>query len=140
LIISDITLAIPQVIFNPSLDEIQSTINRVSDQILSSGKNVALWNHFELLKQHLEIEQEAARKRGEDKVKLIQEAKPFDKQLRDHKDVIKSLIPLNTVVSSLKSDSESLLKSFGDYRELWEIDPAEKVRRFEDERQAILRR
>mgnify|MGYP000372566898 CR=1 FL=1 len=26
-----------------------------------------------------------------------------------------------------------MLKSFGDYRELWEIDPAEKVRRFEDE-------
>ena len=61
-------------------------------------------------------------------------SKPFDRQLREHKDVIKSLIPLNTVISSLKSGAETLLKSFGDYRELWEIDPAEKVRRFEDEK------
>ena len=52
LIISDITLAIPQVVFNPSLDEIQQTINKVSDQVLTAGKSVKLWNHFELVKQH----------------------------------------------------------------------------------------
>ena len=85
LIVSDITLAIPQVVFNPSLDEIQQTINKISDHILTAGKTVKLWNHFELVKQHQEIEQEAARKRGEDKLKIIVEPKPFDRQLREHK-------------------------------------------------------
>ena len=133
LIISDITLAIPQVVFNPSLDDIQHSITEVIELILSVGKNVTLWEQFELNKQHQEIEQEAAKKRGEDKLKIIQAPKPLDKQLRDHKDVIKSIIPLNTVISSLKTDSDSLLSSFVDYKELWEIEPAEKVRRFEDE-------
>ena len=77
LIASDITLAIPQVVFNPTLDEIQQTINKISEAILTAGKDVTLWGHFDLVRQHLEIEQEAARKRGEDKVKLIQEPKPW---------------------------------------------------------------
>ena len=62
-------------VFNPTLDEIQQTINKISEAILTAGKDVKLWEHFDLVKQHLEIEQEAARKRGEDKVKLIQEPK-----------------------------------------------------------------
>ena len=62
-------------VFNPTLDEIQQTINKISEAILTAGKDVKLWGHFDLVKQHLEIEQEAARKRGEDKVKLIQEPK-----------------------------------------------------------------
>lgn len=134
LIISDITLAIPQVVFNPTLDDIQHVVQQIIDHVLSVCKDVKLWEQFELYKQHQEIEQEAAKKRGEDKLKIIQNPKPFDKQLRDHKDVIKSIIPLNTVISSLKTDSDSLLSSFADYKELWEIEPAEKVRRFEDEK------
>ena len=37
LIISDITLAIPQVVFNPTLDDIQHVVQQIIDHVLRSG-------------------------------------------------------------------------------------------------------
>merc|ERR1739838_7055 len=63
---SKVILSIPNIVLKPSLDDIQSTLNKSVEIILSACKDVKLWKYCDLHYQQQQMEAEAARKMGED--------------------------------------------------------------------------
>uniref|UniRef100_A0A4W3JT40 Dynein heavy chain 5, axonemal-like n=1 Tax=Callorhinchus milii TaxID=7868 RepID=A0A4W3JT40_CALMI len=45
--------------------------------------------------------------------------KPLDKQISEHKDIIKVVIPLNSIISTLKPDAVEVLDNFSHFSHLW---------------------
>nr|XP_039256499.1 dynein heavy chain 5, axonemal-like [Styela clava] len=127
---SNIVLALPTIVLKPSLDDIQTALNRAIDMILSATKDVALWKYADLHKIQQDMEAEQARKMGEDLKPQVKTIKPIDKQMSEHKDVLKVVVALHSVISSLKSDCDVLLTNFSYFSELWQEDPQEKAEEF----------
>ncbi|XP_076808265.1 dynein axonemal heavy chain 5-like [Clavelina lepadiformis] len=127
---SQIILNLPAIIMKPSLDDIQAALNKAIDQILSATQGVELWKYADLHYEQQQMEAEAARKMGEDIKTQIKPPKPIHKQISEHKDVVKVVVALHSVVSSLKTESESLLSKFNGFSELWLEDPQEKIVQF----------
>ncbi|KAM6444422.1 dynein axonemal heavy chain 5-like [Rhynochetos jubatus] len=130
---AEIQLAIPNVVLRPSLEDIQSAVNKAVNIVLSIAKDIPLWKFAYLHHQQQKIEQAVAVELG-DESKLIRMVplKPLDKQIIEHKDVNKMVIRLNTIILSLKDKASDLLNSFSEFSGIWNKDPEEKVREFID--------
>ena len=62
-----------------------------------------------------------ASEQGEDvKINPAAAMKPLHKIIADHKDVVKILIQLNSVMSTCKPEIAELLATFSIYSELWD--------------------
>ncbi|XP_069769397.1 dynein axonemal heavy chain 5 isoform X6 [Narcine bancroftii] len=130
---SKIILAIPCVVIQPSLEDIQSVLNRAVNVILSMSKDIPLWTFAHLHLKQQQIELNAARELGDDSILGKQVVlKSVDKQISEHKDVTKVVIQLSSVISSLKSDATKILDNFSSFSHLWNQDPTEKVKEFMD--------
>lgn len=55
----------------------------------------------------------------ESKLTRMVALKPLDKQIIEHKDVNKVVIQLNTIILSLKTEAQVLLKSFSEFSDIW---------------------
>uniref|UniRef100_H3AFE6 Dynein axonemal heavy chain 5 n=1 Tax=Latimeria chalumnae TaxID=7897 RepID=H3AFE6_LATCH len=126
-----ILLTIPSVVLQPSLEDIQGAVNKAVNVILTMAKDIQLWTYAHLHHKQQQTEQNAARDLGDDS-KLVKQLllKPLDKQLSEHKDVIKVVIQLNTIISSLKADAVDVLENFSNFSGIWNQDPGEKVKEF----------
>ncbi|GCC35016.1 hypothetical protein chiPu_0013494 [Chiloscyllium punctatum] len=130
---SEIVLAIPNVVMRPSLEEIQSVLNKAVTTILSMSKDIPLWSFAYIHLKQQQIEYNAARELGDDNILGKQVMlKSLDKQISEHKDITKVVIQLSSIVSSLKTDGVEILDSFSHFAHLWNQDPAEKVKEFMD--------
>ncbi|KAF5902717.1 dynein heavy chain 5, axonemal-like, partial [Clarias magur] len=97
---NSIELAIPNIILKPSLEEMQ-------------------------------VELQATRELADDGPATKQPIlKPLDRQIAEHKDIIKTVVQLNTIVFSLKVDPECILDDLSHFSTLWKQDPAEQVKSF----------
>ncbi|XP_067868157.1 dynein axonemal heavy chain 5 isoform X2 [Heterodontus francisci] len=130
---SEIILAIPNVVMRPSLEDIQTVLNKAVNTILSMSKDIALWSFAYIHLKQQQIEQNVARELGDDSIlgKLVV-LKSLDKQISEHKDVTKVVIQLSSIISSLKTDATEILNNFSHFSHLWNQDPAEKVKEFMD--------
>ncbi|XP_072536415.1 dynein axonemal heavy chain 5 isoform X2 [Salminus brasiliensis] len=129
---TSIELAIPNVIFRPSLEEIQSILNKVVTTVLSMAKDIPLWTFSLLQHKQFQMEQQAARELGDDSPVAQLTLKPLDRQLAEHKDVIKAVAQLNSIMSSLKVNAGDVLVDLINFSTLWNQDPAEQVKAFLD--------
>ncbi|XP_032037004.1 dynein heavy chain 5, axonemal-like [Aythya fuligula] len=129
---TEFQLSIPNVVLRPSLEDIQSAVNKAVNIILSIAKDIPLWKFAYLHhKQQVSVEQAVAIELGdENKLARMVALKPLDKQIIEHKDVNKVVIQLNTVVFSLKTKVADLLNSFSEFSVIWNKDPEEKVKEF----------
>ncbi|MGH0159990.1 UNVERIFIED_CONTAM: hypothetical protein FKN15_038542 [Acipenser sinensis] len=126
-----IQLAIPNVLMRPSLDEIQAVLNKTVNTILSMAKDIPLWNFSHLHHKQLQTEQNSARDAGDDgKMTKQVVLKPLDKQLSEHKDIIKVVVQLSSIISSLKADAIDVLENFSSFSNLWTQDPDDQVKEF----------
>uniref|UniRef100_H2XPC8 AAA+ ATPase domain-containing protein n=1 Tax=Ciona intestinalis TaxID=7719 RepID=H2XPC8_CIOIN len=147
---SNIILSIPAVVMRPSLDEIQTSLNKAIEIILKAAKDIPLWKHAEMQKQQQKLEAEAAKKVGDDpKMTKTQPQMPLYLQVtyillykitsdikfndREHKDVVKVSGPLHSTITSLKTESDSVLETFSMFKELWSQDPHDRVKEFEED-------
>nr|XP_015210363.1 PREDICTED: dynein heavy chain 5, axonemal-like [Lepisosteus oculatus] len=124
-------LAIPNIVMRPSLDDIQSTLNKAVNTILSMAKDIPLWTFAHLHHKQLVMEQNAVRDAGDDG-KLTKQIvlKALDRQLSEHKDISKVVIQLSSIVSSLKADAVDVLDDFSCFSILWNQDPEDQVKQF----------
>ncbi|KAL1006435.1 hypothetical protein UPYG_G00072330 [Umbra pygmaea] len=85
---ASIELAIPNIILRPSLEEIQSTVNKAVSIVLSMTADITLWTFSSLHSYRPGAEQAAVREAGDDSL-LPKELvlKPLDCQLAEHKDI-----------------------------------------------------
>ncbi|XP_071819604.1 dynein axonemal heavy chain 5-like isoform X1 [Apostichopus japonicus] len=129
---ANIVLAIPTIMLLPGLDEIQQCVNKAIQIILKMAEDIPIWeqtiiNQKAVLK---ELDDSKDDKDAEKLALLAQTQKPLYKVISEHKDIIKVVIPLNSIISSLKVDCQEVLDSFTQFSELWNADPQEKVKEF----------
>nr|XP_033786541.1 dynein heavy chain 5, axonemal-like [Geotrypetes seraphini] len=128
---AEIQLAIPNVVMRPSLEDIQSVVNKAVNIILSMSRDIPLWKFAYLHNKQQQMEQNAARDLGDEITKIVA-LKPLDKQISEHKDVNKALIQLSSMVLSLKVDAADVLNGFAKFASIWNQDVEEKVKEFLD--------
>ncbi|XP_066545990.1 dynein axonemal heavy chain 5-like [Amia ocellicauda] len=125
-----IQLEIPNVVIRPSLDDIQSALNRAVNTVLSMAKDIPLWTFAHLQHQQLQVEN-VLRDTGDDDTMTKQVVlKPLARQLSEHKDISKLVVQLGSIVSALKTDAKDHLKGFSCFSSLWSQDPEERVKEF----------
>ncbi|KAM3593194.1 uncharacterized protein V6R79_007624 [Siganus canaliculatus] len=127
---ASIQLAIPNIVLRPSLDEIQSAVNRLVSVVLSATKSVPLWSHALLHHKQQQAEQAAGRDAGDDSPLKVLVLKTLDRQLAEHKDVAKLVTQLSSVVSSLTVEAAETLSKLSHFSALWMEDPEEQVQAF----------
>ncbi|XP_029955923.1 dynein heavy chain 5, axonemal [Salarias fasciatus] len=130
---ASIQLAIPNIVLKPSLEDIQSTVNKMVNSVLSATKDVPLWTYAHLQYKQLQVEQAAVRDAGDDTPVKPLVLRPLDRQLAEHKDIAKSVsltIQLGSIVSSLKSQAVDTLNQLAHFSALWNQDPEEQVQAF----------
>ncbi|KAM9416983.1 dynein axonemal heavy chain 5 isoform 1-T1 [Salvelinus alpinus] len=128
---ASIQLAIPNIVLKPSLEDIQSTVNKVVSIVLSMATDIPLWTFSHLHHKQLQAEQAAVRDAGDDGPLTKQLVlKPLDRQLAEHKDVTKAVIQLGSIVSSLRTEAGDVLQEFHQFSTLWNQDPEEEVKTF----------
>lgn len=129
---SSLVLNIPNVVLSPSLDDLQQGLNKAIQMIVKMAQNVPQWNHFALQQRQQEMEQLSS-EQSEEQTKNAPPntaSKPFHKIISDHKDIIKIIIQLGSIISAYKSQVQEVLSNFSKYSELWTQDPNVKVKEF----------
>ncbi|XP_053350448.1 dynein axonemal heavy chain 5 [Clarias gariepinus] len=126
-----IELAIPSIILKPSLEEMQSVLSKVVTTVLSMAKDIPLWKFSHLHHKQQQVELQATRELADDGPATKQPSlKPLDRQIAEHKDIIKTVVQLNSIIFSLKLDPEGILDDLSYFSTLWKQDPAEQVKAF----------
>ncbi|CAF1413331.1 unnamed protein product, partial [Adineta ricciae] len=130
---TDIVLSIPNVLVKPSLDDMQSQLNKSANTMLKIGQDIPEWFHAKKLREILikEIEKQALDE-GED-VKLAVQSKapkPLHKIIAENNDVKKVVLSLNSAISTFKPDVQDMMKNFTGFAELWEKEPEPTVKAF----------
>ncbi|XP_021362874.1 dynein heavy chain 5, axonemal-like isoform X1 [Mizuhopecten yessoensis] len=133
---ADIVLAIPNVVMKPSLDDIQSALNKAVQIILKTSMDIPQWEHLVLhqrqqQRRYKEMDQAVAAEADEG-TKIIPTSliKPLHKIISEHKDIQKIVIQLNSIVSTFKVEVNEVLENFTKYAHLWDKEPVASVKEF----------
>ena len=94
---------------NPSLDEVQSAINRAASHVLKSTRKVQLW----FQKDQPEDERE-----------------PFYNWIAKDKEIVKVILLLTGSIQGTKNNVNRFLESFGKYSWLWTKNPNDELKVF----------
>jgi dynein heavy chain len=131
---TDIALEIPLIRIKPSLDMIQKLLTDSVQAILKLTLDFPTWRHSRVQQQQQQKEWELNQEQNKDSDKVVQQftVKPLHRVIADHKDVIKVVIPLQSVISSNKVEVDEQLKEFDRFSELWKEEPNEKVKEFQE--------
>ncbi|XP_068593236.1 dynein axonemal heavy chain 5 [Cebidichthys violaceus] len=127
---ASIQLSIPNIVLRPSLDDVQSTVNKLVSVVLSVTKDVPLWTFSRLQYKQQQAEQAAVRDAGDDIPVKPPVLRPLDRQLAEHRDVSRLVIQLSSMVSSLRAQAADTLNELSHFSTLWNQDPEEQVQAF----------
>ncbi|XP_028415244.1 dynein heavy chain 5, axonemal-like [Dendronephthya gigantea] len=123
---AEIILAIPAVQMRPSVDDIQHALNKAVQIMLKTTQRVYQWEKHDIIHQP--------------PAPVVEEGKPIPpvvikslyRLVSEHKDVVKVVIVLNSIISSFKMDAKQVLSGMAQFEELWNQDPNTKVQEFMD--------
>ncbi|TPP55936.1 Dynein axonemal heavy chain 5 [Fasciola gigantica] len=130
-----LNLAIPNVVMQPSIEEIQTGLQKAINLILRTSEGIKAWDHMILSQaQHQKDLDRIAEQQGDD-TKRAQNAsgsaiKTLHRQISEHKDVIKLVIQLNNILNGIKEEINAFLQSRSKYSDLWSTDPQTSVAEF----------
>ncbi|XP_070784429.1 dynein axonemal heavy chain 5 [Enoplosus armatus] len=127
---ASIQLAIPNIVLRPSLDDIQTAVNKLVSVVSSVTKDIPLWTYCHLQYRQQQVEQAAVRDAGDDLPVKPPVLRPLDRQLAEHKDVTKLVMQLGSIVSSLRAQAADTLNELTHFSSLWNQDPEEQVQAF----------
>ncbi|KAI4787750.1 hypothetical protein KUCAC02_036273 [Chaenocephalus aceratus] len=94
---ASIQLAIPNIVLRPSLEDIQSAVNRLVSVVLSVTKDIPLWTFSHLQYRQQQVEQASGRDAGDDVLVKPPVLRPLDRQLAEHRDVSKLVFQLSSI-------------------------------------------
>ncbi|XP_053374157.1 dynein axonemal heavy chain 8-like [Mercenaria mercenaria] len=140
---ADITLAIPNVVMQPNLEDIQQSLNKACQLILDISKGVYQWgqnrpdsNPVQAASRHGKRSSLCLPGVSPDALLLLPmevTMKNYYKSVSENKDVSKFVMMMSSAMSSLKPDVLEALQRYSDYAFLWEKDRHEAVREFMEE-------
>ncbi|XP_030612273.1 dynein heavy chain 5, axonemal [Archocentrus centrarchus] len=127
---TSIQLAIPNIVLRPSLDDIQSTVNKLVSAVLSVTRDIPLWTYSHLQYKQQQVEQAAGRNAGDDTPVKPPVLRALDRQLAEHKDISRLVTQLGSIVLHLKVPAADTLNDLNHFSTLWNQDPEEQVQAF----------
>ena len=106
----------------PSQEEVQNQLNETIKIMLKMSENIPQWEHMkkQQRQQQKDLESGGDDKEGDVKINPQSMVKPLHKLVAEHKDVVKIVIQLNSIISILKPDIQDLLGQFSTFSELWD--------------------
>ena len=105
----DVLLTGEESSLSPSLDEVQSAINRAASHVLKSTRKVQLW----FQKERPEEERE-----------------PFYNWIAKDKEIVKVILLLTGSIQGTKNNVNKFLESFTQYKWLWSKNPVDELKKF----------
>ncbi|CAH1796663.1 unnamed protein product [Owenia fusiformis] len=136
---ADITLAIPNVVMQPSLDDIQHSLNAATHHVLEVSRGIAQWGQARYEEVPIAVAEHHKKKmmdthEHEVQIKLVpippSDLKNYYKSIADHKDVAKIVMMLSSAVNSFRENIGTALSQYSDYSFLWETDRDSTVQEF----------
>ncbi|XP_052240013.1 dynein axonemal heavy chain 8-like isoform X2 [Dreissena polymorpha] len=126
---ADITLSIPNVVMQPSLDDLQQALNKACQLVVDVSKGLHQWGQDRSL---IDMYPGSARRKSVEESAFPNERtiKNYYKSVAENKDVSKYVMMMSSAVSSLKSEVLEALQRYSDYAFLWEKDRLEAVKEF----------
>lgn len=105
----DVHLEGSQSILKPTLEEVQSAINRAASHVLKSTKNVQNWNQGHLSEDQRE---------------------PFYDWIAKDKEIVKVILLLTGSIQGTKNKVTEFLARFENYQWLWREKPEDSLKKF----------
>ncbi|XP_069469880.1 dynein axonemal heavy chain 5 [Ambystoma mexicanum] len=148
---TNITLSIPNIIMVPALDEVQQTLNKAVDCIISVSKGVGQWNKERLSKKKRLERKISAQKHGGDsetgettlrnthegssdiasiKVEPSVLCKNYFKSVSENKEIAKLASVLSTAINSTKKEVLIALERFKCYHHIWQSERDDVIEKF----------
>eukprot|EP00079_Xenopus_tropicalis_P026874 XP_012820905.1 PREDICTED: dynein heavy chain 5, axonemal [Xenopus tropicalis] len=153
---ANITLAIPNIIMVPALDEVQQTLNKAVENIVNVSKGVGQWSKERMSKKNI-LERKITAMRGNsndsDSEDVIVEAggrsthenisevasistvafvhnKNYFKNVSENKEIVKLCSVLSTSINSTKKEVLTALERFKSYHHIWQKDRDNVIEKF----------
>ncbi|XP_063956179.1 dynein axonemal heavy chain 8-like [Lytechinus pictus] len=133
----NVALAIPNVVQQPSLEDVQSALNRATSCVLEVSRGVAQWGQkrFRPVQASVTFVEPGKHRHGAHsapQVELIppQKLRNYYKSIADHKDIQKLQMMLSNAIGQSKPKIQEALVIFSCYQYLWEGDREESVKNF----------
>ncbi|XP_077982678.1 dynein axonemal heavy chain 5-like [Glandiceps talaboti] len=150
----NVNLAIPLIVMQPALDEVQQCVNKAAQLVLNVAKGVAQWSkeRKKKNKQDLDLHSEERERRGsvismahsESSASSRLKAKADDpyamgpqqpknnyfKNVSENKEIAKLVSLLSTAINSQKKEVTTALDKFKHYHEIWQKERDETLDEF----------
>uniref|UniRef100_A0AAV2L334 AAA+ ATPase domain-containing protein n=1 Tax=Knipowitschia caucasica TaxID=637954 RepID=A0AAV2L334_KNICA len=123
---TEVHLSMPNPVLRPSLNTIQSSVNKLVSLLLSATKDIPVWRYMHLQLTQTQEEQAAA----EDISVKPPVLRSMERAVSEHKDISKVVLQLGASVSSIRSSTVETLNGLSLFSELWLQEPNEQVQIF----------
>ena len=136
LFVADIMLSLPNLVMQPSLEEIQQVMNHVAQTVLAVTKNIYCWGQQRpsALPDTLQTDSLV---HVRSKPKIVHHAsfklRTYFNFISEHKEIAKLLMSLGGTISSTKRIVKSTINQFNKYEHLWSSDREEHINKFAED-------
>ncbi|KAM4875452.1 dynein axonemal heavy chain 5 [Thomomys bottae] len=148
---ANVTLAIPNVSMAPALEDIQQTLNKAVECVVSVPKGVRQWSSELLSQKKMNERKMAALQNHEDSdsetdmgenefqdaleiasvnLPIPVQTKNYYKNVSDNKEIVKLVSVLSTIIHSTKKEVIASMDHFKRYNHVWQKEKEETIRTF----------
>ncbi|XP_041488031.1 dynein heavy chain 5, axonemal [Microtus oregoni] len=148
---ANITLAIPNIAMSPALEDIQQTLNKAVECIISVPKGVRQWSIELLSMRKMHERKMAALKITEDSdsdaevegselqesleiasvnLPIPVQTQNYYKNISDNKEIVKLVSVLSTIINSTKKEVITSMDRFKRYNHIWQKEKEETIKAF----------
>ncbi|XP_075396980.1 dynein axonemal heavy chain 5 [Tenrec ecaudatus] len=148
---ASITLAIPNIAMAPALEDVQQTLNKAVECIVSVPKGVRQWSSELLSKKKMHEKKMAALRNNENNdsdneggehelqetfeiasvnLPIPVQTKNYYKNVSDNKEIVKLVSVLSTIINSTKKEVIASLDCFKCYNHIWQKEKEETIMTF----------
>uniref|UniRef100_A0A2K6PWZ9 Dynein axonemal heavy chain 5 n=1 Tax=Rhinopithecus roxellana TaxID=61622 RepID=A0A2K6PWZ9_RHIRO len=148
---ASVTLAIPNIVMAPALEDVQQTLNKAVECIISVPKGVRQWSSELLSKKKIQERKMAALQSNEDSDSDVEigenelqdtleiasvnlpipvQTKNYYKNVSENKEIVKLVSVLSTIINSTKKEVITSMDCFKRYNHIWQKGKEEAIKTF----------
>uniref|UniRef100_A0A2K5U8Y9 Dynein axonemal heavy chain 5 n=1 Tax=Macaca fascicularis TaxID=9541 RepID=A0A2K5U8Y9_MACFA len=148
---ASVTLAIPNIVMAPALEDVQQTLNKAVECIISVPKGVRQWSSELLSKKKIQERKMAALQSNEDSDSDVEigenelqdtleiasvnlpipvQTKNYYKNVSENKEIVKLVSVLSTIINSTKKEVIASMDCFRRYNHIWQKGKEEAIKTF----------
>uniref|UniRef100_A0A2K5Y215 Dynein axonemal heavy chain 5 n=1 Tax=Mandrillus leucophaeus TaxID=9568 RepID=A0A2K5Y215_MANLE len=148
---ASVTLAIPNIVMAPALEDVQQTLNKAVECIISVPKGVRQWSSELLSKKKIQERKMAALQSNEDSDSDVEigenelqdtleiasvnlpisvQTKNYYKNVSENKEIVKLVSVLSTIINSTKKEVIASMDCFKRYNHIWQKGKEEAIKTF----------